>query len=79
MLYFYIMKKIFLTFAFLLLPFYFSGCSSVYNPATGKEESIFSPTDSGEKESGQKLSKSVEKEFKSVDNFNLQARIQKLM
>lgn len=70
------MKKLYLTFTFLLLTFYFSGCSSIYNPATGKEESVFSPTDSGEEKSGQKISKSVEKEFKSVDNFKLQAKVQ---
>jgi len=69
------MKKILLTFAFLVLPFWFSGCANVYNPATGKQEPVFTPS-KNEEISGQKISKSVEKKFKSVDNFRLQEKIQ---
>lgn len=66
------MKKI--TVIFLL--FALCGCSSVYNPATGKEEAVFTPSEANEEKSGQKISKGVEKKFKSVDNFNLQAKVQ---
>ena len=68
------MKKMFV--AFLLLPFYILGCSSVYNPATGKQEPIFTPSEGNEGKSGQEISKRVEKKFKSVDNWNLQTKIQ---
>jgi len=59
-----------------ILIFVICGCSSIYNPATGKEESVFTPGESGEKKSGQKISKSVEKQFKSIDDFKLQSKIQ---
>ena len=59
-----------------ILLFLACGCSSIYNPATGKEESVFMPGESGEEKSGQKISKSVEKQFKSVDNFKLQSKMQ---
>lgn len=72
------MKKIFLVFTFLFLPLCFIGCSSVYNPATGKEEPIFTPSEGNEGQSGQKISKAVEEKFKSVDNYGLQTKIQKI-
>jgi predicted Zn-dependent protease len=53
-----------------------SGCSSVYNPATGKQEPIFTPSEDNEGKSGQKISKKVEEKFKSVNNWTLQTRIQ---
>jgi len=53
-----------------------SGCSSIYNPATGKEESVFTPTENNEEKSGQKVSKQVEEKFKSVNNWNMQTRLQ---
>jgi len=72
------MKKIFIYSAFLLLPLYIYGCTSVYNPATGLEEPVFTPSETNEEKSGQQISKNVEKKFKSVDNFNLQSKIQKI-
>jgi len=68
----------------LLLPFSFllltllEGCSSIYNPATGKEEQIFMPSENNEEKSGRSISKSVEKKFKSVDNWPLQLKVQKI-
>jgi predicted Zn-dependent protease len=58
------------------IPVCISACSSVYNPATGKEEPVFTPSENKEEKSGQKISKSVEKKFKSVNNWNLQTKIQ---
>lgn len=52
------------------------GCSSVYNPATGKQESVFTPSEGREEKSGQAISKRVEKKFESVDDWPLQAKLQ---
>ncbi len=74
------MKKSFLLFIFyvfcaiIFVSLSLSGCATEYNPATGKEEDIIM---SREKEikKGRAISKSVEKKFKSVDDWQLQNRI----
>ena len=61
---------------YVLIFFFLCGCSSVYNPATGRQEPIFTPSEGGEEKSGQAISKRVEKKFQSVDNFVLQTKMQ---
>ena len=60
----------------LIIIFFLIGCSSIYNPATGKEEPIFTPSEGNEEKSGRAISKRIEKKFQSVDDWNLQNKIQ---
>jgi len=56
---------------------FLSGCATEYNSATGQQETVYMSRES-EIKKGRAISKSIEKKFESVDNWQLQNKVEQI-
>lgn len=75
------MRHKFIVFSFFIFPFpfliLFSGCASEYNLATERQEALFYSTEK-EVNLGRSIARSIEKQYKLLDDVSAQARVDKI-